>query len=394
MKSTNLIPILFTALALSACGENKSDNNKVTAIPQEDVLTSNQWCSLERIELNLNPSIMTRYTFKKGFEKNSVRVEYIRITDEGKTVTYNQKKDYVWFEYNGDRSLSFDSFSVEIRKDPPRSISISNQQYRRNQLSKNHPSLVGLNSEADFKPSYEVSLKNLTFMSGNDSEQLFYPCNSFGKAFGTTGAVHSIVEFQIYLGQLFAKVDSSRNSLASFRALKLPIKEISTSELISKNESWCAQFELGSNWSELNVLTFSNNKYVSTKLSDDWLSSPERQDLFNSVIENSLERANVYSILENDQRLKGQFKTDITTRITTSKGEQTSPFYFNDLYVAVEDAEGIQALVKVNAYNPENTGSIPFRDTFFKCLTEKKDNHYFQTNLKFLIEAQKSLLLK
>lgn len=385
MKSTNLIIVLSVILAVSACSKKKDD--KVTATPQ-DALTSNQWCTLEGGEFDANTSIMTRYTFKKGDEKNTARVEYIRITDEGKTATYIQNKDYVWSEFKTDSDLSYNSLSVELKKDPTQSNSVRNQQYRLKQLSKNYPSLAGVTSESDFKPSYEISLKHLTFMSVGNSEQLFYPCGSFGKTFETTGEVRPIVEFQIYLGQLFAKVDSSRNFLASTRALKLPIKEISTSDLISKNESWCAQFELSSRWSELNVLTFTNNKYLSTKLSDEWFSDPERHERINFLITYMLKDANSYSIVKNDQRLSGQSK------VNTTIGDQTFKYDLNDLFVAVEDAEGTQALVKVSATNPENTGSIPFRDTFFKCSSEKKDNQYFQGNLKLLIEAQKNLLSK
>jgi hypothetical protein len=343
-------------LAVAACAKNNNSGSTSPAV-QTDALkvASKSWCTIDNMTDSFQ--IVTRLTFTA----DKAQFDYLRISDGAGPVLY-KINEVSWAIADKNSSYApYDSFSVEIVDDVDRVASqgaLSQQKQIAEKLISKNSHLIKVPQV--FSPKQAVVVKNSNLLSAKDTERTMYPCSDYSSSFLIQSPVNPTVEFDLYFAQVLWN-DDFEKTLPKNMNIAFPVTEVKL-DSAPEGSQWCSWFDMGTRDYKkpselmlfLNTITIGQNKYVTNSHSDISMDSDA------GTIESLKKHANesrAFDMTIKDGRISG-------SRVESSLGN----FVFSELYSLVQDANGVKALVKRNAYHPENS-ALPmlFSDVYFDC---------------------------
>lgn len=359
-----IVALGLIALVSVGCGKN-SDNKKSDPRKSFTVngLTSNKgWCSAENLLDNLQ--VVTRVNF---LDNENLQMERILIDSHAAPVAHRFSKTIKYAlepGYGG-----WDSFVVETVEGKSAVSDLKDHYSQGSIVEKIFSKNQNLVSVGNFAPEKAIILKASGLLE--DSKQELFPCENFSSSFDLITKVRPMIEFQIKVGQIVSSF--VRDSLLPIKmAIQTPIYEVKIEYAKLEGTQWCNWFEMKSSSPHITILTLKSDSF---KLNT-YTGAFDLYAEYPSILLDNAERAKVYRIDQAEGVLKGSY-------------EWTPGHRSTDTFVQIQDASGVNVLVKTHS----ESNLLTSLNLFYECSDKRPLESYpaYKAGLGKLLELEKTL---
>jgi hypothetical protein len=308
---------------------------------------ANRWCRVEDWE---SFQVVMRMTVQGP----QVITEYLKLNDDGFEV-YQYTQKMTW-EMKGDLASVPNKYSITLHQVATDIITLPgfDEQKRiyTEILSRREKLQV---PSPDFTPTIAMTTHTRSVETGYELERNVYPCSTYSALFEGEGPQKPLIDLiLLFASNSKGYTEQGKDHLARLMPISFPVVELAAGTNVA-NTQWCAWKEVAPNELLLKTMTIGTDQFVEN-IHSQVFASMEDEDAEAYLKENAL-RSEFYQM---------NFSGNWMTGKNLTPASRIPKHPINELFTMVQDANGMKALVRMDAVEPDRSWPV-YADIYFDC---------------------------